>query len=701
VAAAPGSDHGESPRDVDREAGAHISCVMSALLLRTVRELGGTVAVAEVLGRSGTSRTRDYLINIGNWISYDEANALWDAATEVTHHRRLARRVGAEAGTQLAGSHVASALRSLGSPEEVYRQLVTTTAKYSTIATIEIVELAPGFAEIAVTAVPGYPRSVHLCDWVIGLFSQPPVLFGLPAAEIVHDACAAFGAPECRYLVSWQADAPAPASADEIDRLQRELGSMRERLRGMFDTAADLVGSGSLDDALARIAERVATEIRAPRHLLVVQTAPGEEILCHARGFSAAEIERHRTVLMAEGQVSVPASWLTAPVSSGRRDYGYLVAAYPEQSSFLPQERESLEVYARYAAVALDSAAARMQAERRSRESARLLQFSRALSVAGTSWEIAARLAESIPVLVDCDEVGVYLWDGTEFSSYARERPEPDAAVRNQLLPRTWRPRPGGSLEGFVSDPGLAPIFVDLGHGGPRDHETLRQLGVSAGILVPLSSRDELLGVAVAVAVERPERVAWSPELSARVSGIAAQATVALENGRLLDVITHQAFHDQLTGLANRVQFGADLRDAVTRAERDGSLVGLFYMDLDRFKSVNDRLGHAVGDELLVAVAGRLLASTRGADSVGRLGGDEFAVVAAASCAAELDRIGERLTAALQRPFDVRECPVRLAASVGRAVFPTDASDAEGLITLADAAMYLRKTADVQGPRSS
>jgi diguanylate cyclase (GGDEF)-like protein len=103
---------------------------------------------------------------------------------------------------------------------------------------------------------------------------------------------------------------------------------------------------------------------------------------------------------------------------------------------------------------------------------------------------------------------------------------------------------------------------------------------------------------------------------------------------------------------------------------------------------------------LLAAVARRLAEGTRATDSVGRLGGDEFAVVATAPSTAELDRIGERLAAALDQPFTVRDRSVRLAASVGRAVFPDDASDAEGLIKLADAEMYVRKTADAEAPPS-
>jgi diguanylate cyclase (GGDEF)-like protein len=202
------------------------------------------------------------------------------------------------------------------------------------------------------------------------------------------------------------------------------------------------------------------------------------------------------------------------------------------------------------------------------------------------------------------------------------------------------------------------------------------------------------------MARDRPGRLSWSPELSARIAGVAAQATVALENGRLLDVVTHQARHDRLTGLANRVQFGADLRGAVSAAARDGELAAVFYLDLDRFKAVNDLLGHEVGDELLASVAARLRNSARAGDTVARLGGDEFAVVAGTRTDEELDRIGRRLAAAFDAPFAVRDQQVQLQVSVGRAAFPADSLDADGLIRLADAAMYAQKPAEAEPPRS-
>jgi GGDEF domain-containing protein len=342
------------------------------------------------------------------------------------------------------------------------------------------------------------------------------------------------------------------------------------------------------------------------------------------------------------------------PVRSATRDYGYLVAAYSEPGRFLAQERQPVEVYARYAAVALDSAAARLEAERRSRESGSLLAFSREISVAGTSQEITARVAESVPLVVDSDAVGVYLWDGHVLTGVAINRLESGPATHDPLMPRSWKPLPGGSLERFISEPDLDPVFLNLAGGGtPKDPETLRMLGISAAILVPLASRHELLGAVVVMARDRPERLRWSPALSARIAGIAAQATVALENGRLMDVVTHQATHDRLTGLPNRAQFGADLDAAVISAAREHRLAAVFYMDLDQFKSVNDRFGHEVGDELLTAVAGRLRGCTRPQDTAARLGGDEFALVVTAESIENLDDVGERIAVAFGSPFQV------------------------------------------------
>jgi diguanylate cyclase (GGDEF)-like protein len=211
---------------------------------------------------------------------------------------------------------------------------------------------------------------------------------------------------------------------------------------------------------------------------------------------------------------------------------------------------------------------------------------------------------------------------------------------------------------------------------------------------VPIATRDTFLGLLAASVREGAHRLVPNPDLLNRLSGVAAQATTALQNGRLVDQITHQAMHDQLTGLANRLCFTDELRRAVARARQQSGLVTVFYIDLDGFKPVNDQFGHAVGDELLAAVGARLADCTRSTDTVARLGGDEFAVlIADASAVEHVDVVAERLAGTFSEPFVVGGRELALTASIGRAAFPADAVGADELLRRADLAMFAVKRA--------
>src|SRR5205823_13759856 len=140
------------------------------------------------------------------------------------------------------------------------------------------------------------------------------------------------------------------------------------------------------------------------------------------------------------------------------------------------------------------------------------------------------------------------------------------------------------------------PIFVEADSGPLVLRQEMIAAGEVASIHVPIATEDVLLGILTASVRTGPHRLKPSPDLLNRLSGVAAQATTALQNGRLVDRITHQAMHDQLTGLANRLQFTEELRRSIARARRSSQLVTILYMDLDWFKPVNDRLGHDVGD---------------------------------------------------------------------------------------------------------
>ncbi|MGW3228294.1 EAL domain-containing protein [Kitasatospora sp. NPDC001095] len=157
--------------------------------------------------------------------------------------------------------------------------------------------------------------------------------------------------------------------------------------------------------------------------------------------------------------------------------------------------------------------------------------------------------------------------------------------------------------------------------------------------------------------------------------------------------LTHRAFHDSLTGLANRVLFQDRVGHALSRGERSGAVTGVLFIDLDDFKVVNDTQGHAVGDELLVAVSLRISTALRASDTAARLGGDEFAVlVEDARRPEDVDTIADGVLAVFAEPFRLKSGAVRVTASVGVAT-TEDSVDATELLAHADLALYAAKAA--------
>jgi diguanylate cyclase (GGDEF)-like protein/PAS domain S-box-containing protein len=175
------------------------------------------------------------------------------------------------------------------------------------------------------------------------------------------------------------------------------------------------------------------------------------------------------------------------------------------------------------------------------------------------------------------------------------------------------------------------------------------------------------------------------------VAGLVLTLRDVTERRRLERELTHQAFHDALTGLANRVLFADRVGQAVARSQREGKVVGVLFIDLDDFKMVNDTIGHAVGDQLLVAAAERLADALRPHDTAARLGGDEFAaLIEDARHPAEVEQIAERVCAALAGPFTVNGETVNGGASIG-VTTTAAAATAEDLLRQADLALYLAK----------
>jgi diguanylate cyclase (GGDEF)-like protein len=191
----------------------------------------------------------------------------------------------------------------------------------------------------------------------------------------------------------------------------------------------------------------------------------------------------------------------------------------------------------------------------------------------------------------------------------------------------------------------------------------------------------------------------FEPEERSLLAHLCTQAAASAANlvghQRLRDAearLRHQAFHDGLTGLANRALFSDRVAHALQRTVRDPQPLGVLYIDLDGFKLVNDTLGHDAGDELLVVAAERIRSCLRTEDTAARLGGDEFAVLLEdLPEPGEAEAVAERLRVALRAPVPIREREFVVRASIGIAL-PAPGADPESVLRQADLAMYSAKS---------
>jgi len=176
------------------------------------------------------------------------------------------------------------------------------------------------------------------------------------------------------------------------------------------------------------------------------------------------------------------------------------------------------------------------------------------------------------------------------------------------------------------------------------------------------------------------------PELLAR------SIRYAIERKRAEERLTYLAQYDHLTGLVNRTLFRDRLVQAMARSKRLQQPLGLMLLDLDRFKAVNDTMGHAVGDQLLKAVADRLQECVREVDTVARMGGDEFTIILEGlSCEQDITLVAQRITESLAEPFHLQEHQASIGVSIGITVYPSDDHEIDDLMKHADAAMYRAK----------
>jgi diguanylate cyclase (GGDEF)-like protein len=226
--------------------------------------------------------------------------------------------------------------------------------------------------------------------------------------------------------------------------------------------------------------------------------------------------------------------------------------------------------------------------------------------------------------------------------------------------------------------------------------ESSRQAGIFASCAVPLVKTRRSVGVILFFVTK-----SWAAdkEIVALLSRMGENVSVALENLDRADEkvradgrIQYLATHDELTGLPNRVTFHQLFDQSIKAAHRDCRNCALLFIDLDRFKVINDSLGHAAGDTLLIEVAERLRACVRDSDLVARFGGDEFVVVlTGVSDREQIAAVAQKVLTTLLPPIILAGHECRTTGSIGIAVFPENGSDVQTLTKNADMAMYLAK----------
>ncbi|WP_027551994.1 GAF domain-containing protein [Bradyrhizobium sp. Cp5.3] len=399
---------------------------------------------------------------------------------------------------------------------------------------------------------------------------------------------------------------------------------------------------------------------------------------------------------------------------AGREPIGILLFLAPEENTFTPDLVELLGRLAENVSFALDNFDRAEEKARTEAQKERLTRMFAALSATNEAIMRAKSRAELFDLVclaasngakftsttialakADSDQLEIVASAGpsSETTRNVRLSVDPERPEGRGISGTAFRTRQPCISNDYLNDQRVSAF-----------HAIVRGDGARSGAAFPLIAHDQPVGVMLYMSTEPDTFTGEFVELLQR---LADNVSFAMENFDRADEknkaderIEYLASHDSLTNLPNRETFNGLLRKAIDTAQRHDHRFALLFIDLDRFKVINDSLGHEAGDLLLLEVADRLRNALRASDVVARLGGDEFVVILdQCGDVDDVQRIATELLAVLGKPMELAGHECHTTASIGIAMYPANGADAQTLTKNADMAMYLAKEDGKNGYR--
>ena len=473
-------------------SGRHFAGTNTQFIIKYLRSRTPPGTVERVMQRAGEVRSADALLDALTWSSYDEFRNLLVAC-----HAELGADVlvaiGLDAFADVSVPDTTAILQALGSPSSLYADIGPAAASLSPLVELTGEEQGPTEWLMRQRFKEGFEPYREYCEYSVGLLSVTPRLFGYQPALVIEEACQCLGAPECQFRVTWRVTDEPTRRAEE---LEVQMQVLQGRLQALQITVGDLVSGENLETVLGRIIASAARAVRAPGFVLAIQ----DGISTSQRVYSDGVAEDDARLIAGEllkGERDTDTSCLVVDLASTRRTYGRLAALNPG-GHFYPQELATLRAYGRLAAAALDAAAALEETRIQATRAEALLALSSALAEIVSSEDMAERIAQAVPSVIDCDRAVVIIVESPSVRRVAGINGYPAdvaAILEGRML------GPGTELEGDAS---VEFHLLDGAEAQTDATSFMRWTGTVAAASFPIMSSGQLLGSITVSVTEDP-----------------------------------------------------------------------------------------------------------------------------------------------------------------------------------------------------